>query len=256
TYWRAFVIPSGIKKRGLVGFDLRPKNPRNVRQSVLALDSEGKGRTEDSKSATPGFETTGSLEAVTDDYIGAWASSHRPWRTPDGVAKTITSKDRLLVQVQYAPDGNSSDGSFELALYFAKGAKYAELQHLVLGTRELVIPALKSPTLEQTLTLDHDVRVVSVAPEARLAATQVSLDAVLPGGSRKSILRVYPWDLAWVGAYSFKDPPLLPKGTKLVAAVAYENDRHGERQGKVPIKYGPALTDELFWVRFQVAPAK
>ncbi|MGI8924511.1 MAG: hypothetical protein ACR2HJ_10830 [Fimbriimonadales bacterium] len=256
-YWRTFVISPGLgKKRGLIGFDIRPKSPRNVRQAVLALDIEGKGRREDSKSATPGFETTGSLEAVTDEYIGAWASSHRSWRTPAGVAKTITSKDRLLIQIQYAPDGNPSDGSFELALYFAKGAKYAELEHLELGTRELVIPVLKSPTHERTLTLDYDVRVISVIPEARLAATQVNLTAVLPSGSKKTILRAYPWVLAWVGAYTFENPPRLSKGTKLVAAIAYENDRHGERQGKTPIKYGPALTDELFWVRLQVAPAK
>jgi hypothetical protein len=258
TYWQTFVIPADItKKRGLIGFSVAPANPSVIRSVTIGIDTAGKGRAEDVKTPEPGYETAASFEAQTEEYIGVWTIGNGPWRLPDGVGKTLKPGDNLLVQVQYRPNGTAADGNFDLGLTFASGA-YREVRQMNLGTRDIKVPILETPNFSDEETLSQGIQVVGVIPEARDYTVEVRLTATPPTDPAKTILRVYPWNVTYIGSYMFSQPPVLPKGTKLTASIHYQNDlecHQNQNSYPRPVAYGPKITDELFWVRVLYVPA-
>jgi hypothetical protein len=247
-YWRAYFVslPDELVKRGLVAFDVKPVSPKAVRHVLMAQDPNAA-----STLMGFGFSTVGTLNVPGKNLIGGWAPGYRPFRLPQG-SRLLLEASPLLVQIHYAPTGKFESGQIEIALYFAKGDEARIATWTTLGKDDFTILPEQSLILEDSVTLNEDVEIVAVHPEARLFADQVNLITRSPNEIDRNLLQIYAWKLDWVGAYNFAQPPKLPKGTKLIARIAYDNGRHApaneEREKPGLVTSGPTLMDEIFKV--------
>lgn len=245
-YWQLHTIKLPYETgRRLRAVDLRPMSPKALRSATFGLASL-RGVLND------GAFLPGSFDFMAETVFGAWAAGFRPWSAPKGTGIDVDPRfDSLAILTHYRPTGKIEDGGFELALYFDREAKEPNVEVKTIGVDEFVIEADKSLALESSLDLSADKRLITVIPEARFFASRYQIEATLPNGERKTIFETLRWNPYWSGNYGFSDPPTLPKGTRIVARVTYDNDeRCTANEGKKPqrVVSGPKLTDEVFRV--------
>ncbi len=188
--------------------------------------------------------------------VGAWAPGSLSWRSPSGVV--LRKGDRLAIWALFQPTGKPESAGFELQL--DTDSSSVQPEWVTLGNRDFSIkPNDGRETLraEWTLPLPH--KLVAIVPECKLYAQQVRITAEFPEGKgTKTILAIQTWDPNWVGAYNPKDPIILPRGTRVVVEIDYDNSGHSAgNRGEKPttsIKFGPTDTDEHFWVHLQTVP--
>jgi hypothetical protein len=68
-----------------------------------------------------------------------------------------------------------------------------------------------------------DMRAISVTAHAHYLGKEINATATFPDGSSKPLLWIKDWDFNWHDQYAFKDPVLLPKGTKIDVRITYDN---------------------------------
>jgi hypothetical protein len=57
----------------------------------------------------------------------------------------------------------------------------------------------------------------------------MKVTATLPDGSNKAIFWIRDWDFKWQDFYTYKEPFLLPKGTRIEAVLRYDNSADNPR---------------------------
>ncbi|MBA3726740.1 MAG: hypothetical protein H0W86_09880, partial [Armatimonadetes bacterium] len=251
AYWRAFVLKLPPDITRLKAFDILPAVPQVIRHVLIAIVPGA--RMKEQKV----YETWGSLGPQVRNLVGAWAPGYFRWRLPPGVAIPIKEDCSLVVQVQYNPVGKAEDGTFKLGLYASRQAQNETPKWLSIGTKEIAIPAVGRRTIRASHVLAESIELLAIHPEARLAARLIRLEAKLADGSIKQVFGG-SWDLYWIGAYIFANPPVLPKGTQLNLSIEYTNgfDAMHTLTNSRPIQFGYGPKDELGWVHLQYIPTK
>lgn len=242
------------RERELYAFDILPKSPKVARQFVVALQRPGE--------YSP-FKATG-IRA--NQLIGAWAVGYRPWKLPDDAGIVLKPGDQLCIRMLYHPSGKRDDGSFDLALYFGDSPRQRHPRWMTIGLDQFEISGQEPyyTDLEAAAKLDADAQIISMLPEARSIASHAQLQVVGENGPLGTLLNISRWEKRWVGAYNFETPPSFPAGTTLRAEFQYRNSNHDDPSLTVdqvkrlpknaPVHFGPADTDELFWMHVQVLP--
>jgi len=238
-------VPLDLEKpRRLRSIEFRPKVGRSWRRMIVA-------RAYPLEAKKQVYSETG---LPSSRIIGSWGLGGNQWQLPKGLGVLLKPGDDLAVIPLWQPSGKVESGEFELALFFDDEAN-AEPEWQTMGRADFVIPPQDGFTdLHSTTTLADDVEIISVLPEARRYARLIRLVATQPSGREEVVFMVRNWDYEWAGSYNFEKPVRLPKGTRLDLTMTYDNSGHalGEiRTEAGPIRFGPGLDDELFWLHFQ-----
>ncbi len=97
--------------------------------------------------------------------------------------------------------------------------------------------------------LEKDTLVLTYWPHAHLRAYAARYTAIYPDGSEELLLDVPNYDQGWQVTYKYKEPKLLPKGTRIDVDFWYDNtEERGARKGFNPnrfVGYGARTEDEM-----------
>ena len=97
--------------------------------------------------------------------------------------------------------------------------------------------------------LEKDTLVLNYWPHAHLRAIAARYTAIYPDGSEELLLDVPRYDQAWQVTYKYKEPKLLPKGTRIDVDFWYDNTaERAARRGFNPdrfVGYGARTEDEM-----------
>ena len=138
--------------------------------------------------------------------LATWLPGDGAFEMKQGAAEVlrrgVSLSARILYRKTWLLDGKPARDRSLLALRFAKGRTAALAQlSLEAGTPR---------------TLTRELRVISVFPRGARGAS-LRLDAVSPGGDRRSILTIERFDPDWSAKYALAAPLDLPAGTRLEA---------------------------------------
>ena len=225
-----FPVPRPAGLDSITGFAFVPEAPKAVRQVTLAIQRQGD---------EPPFQGSAILPGST---VIAWSDGHNTFRA-SGAEIRLGAEDKLWAQVLAIPVGKVEPASGAFRFHSNRAAN--ELKSRSLGTKDFLVQAEKQQVLQAVWTLDRDIDLYAVLPEARFTTDSVRLSA-----NGKTILLVHTWNPVWPGAYNFSQPIKLTKGTTLVYESTVVNTKHGhaaEDQQTQPVKFGPGDTDEVFW---------
>lgn len=229
--YRYFVAKDAIPKDlEIAAIDFIPGDASVVHHTNFFVDYGGKARKKDLEDPAPGFSVfgTGGFFSYWDKDntaagLGAWAPGGNPVRYPDGMGMRLPGGADFIFEIHYHPTGKAAVDKSRLGIYLAKKPITKPVKALFVGTNQVDIPAGEKNYKRQFyMVLPADMKIVDIGPHMHYLGTHASVIATLPDGKKVSLLDVN-WDFRWQGAYHYREPLFLPKGTRIDTVTSYDN---------------------------------
>lgn len=185
--------------------------------------------------------------------LGCTAGGAEPFELPEGFGRRLYANGVVTFGMHYYKEkgpGTAFENQPEVGFYLAKGP----IKHIVdtsaIGDRAFEIPP-NHPNypVGGAMTMKKDTLVFALWPHAHLRAKAARYTAAYPDGRKEVLLNVPRYDQSWQVTYQYRQPKLLPKGTRLEVVMHYDNSpaRAAKRGFKpdIPVWYGPRTQDEM-----------
>ena len=263
--FRNFVLPVELKESKYIrAFELQPGERRLVHHANLLVDRAQSLRARDGKDGAPGFSgmdvTTESVDAFDpDSHFLFWKPGSPAQQEPDGMAWRLDPGSDLIVNLHLQPSGKPEMVEARLGLYFTnlpptKHPMLLQLEH----DGKLDIPAGDARfVVTDSLKLPVAVDLLAIYPHAHYLGRKVEAWAVLPNGSKSSLLLINDWDMKWQSTYNYAKPLPLPAGTIVSMRITFDNSAANVRNPNQPprrVVGGNRSVDEMGHVWLQVLP--
>ncbi|HYW41586.1 MAG TPA: hypothetical protein VE959_01940 [Bryobacteraceae bacterium] len=254
--YRCFVIPAAAPRDHWVrALDIRPGNPKVVHHALLFQDISGTARKRDTGQGYSCFGTPGFLPAR---GLGGWTPGSLPFQLPDGIPELLNGGADLVFQVHYHPTGKPETDRTRVALYFTDRKPVRRAMDIPLGSNHIDIPpGQRDYKVTDHFTLPVDVDALAINPHAHYVCKEMFGYAVLPDGSRRTLIRIPDWNFDWQQQYTYAAPIRLPEGTRIEMEYTYDNSAANPRNPNHPPKrvmWGPGSTDEMAGLHIEVTP--
>lgn len=254
-----FVLPVQLPEdRTLVGFEYRPSNPAVAHHAVIFLDASGRARARDAETPEPGFRTSGSVDGSVTAMVGVWTPGMTPRNYPEGVGVRVPKTVDLVLQLHLHPSGRSEIEQSKVALYFSdKPVDDLKTQSiLLLGSLGIdIAPGSERHAVESSITLPVEITFLSVFPHLHMIGKEMKVTATLPGGKTLPLIWIEDWNFYWQDSYQYKNPVVLPKGTRIDVMASFDNSAANPFNPSRPpqrVLFGNGSTDEMCFAIFQV----
>ena len=185
--------------------------------------------------------------------MGCIAGGAEPAQLPEGFGMELKKGSTITFNMHYYKQSGAGTGYWnqaEVGFYFAKGPIKYKVHSKSIGTTGFEIPPLKTNyRIGAAETLKKDTLYLAYWPHAHLRATAARYTATYPDGRKEVLLDVPRYDQGWQVTYKYKEPKLLPKGTRVDVEMLFDNsaDRGAKRRfnPNLTIRNGPRTQDEM-----------
>jgi len=185
--------------------------------------------------------------------LGCIAGGAEPILLPEGFGRELKKGSTITMNMHYYKQPGPGTGYMnqaEIGFYFAKGPVKYKVKSSAIGTAGFEIPPGRTDyRVGGAETLDKVTLILAWWPHAHLRATAARYTATYPDGHKELLLNVPRYDQSWQVTYKYKQPKLLPKGTRIDVEMWYDNsaDRGVKRQFNAgrTISFGPRTQDEM-----------
>ena len=254
--YRCFVVPLNLTEdKNVAAVEFRPGNRKVVHHAILHLEQPGADRRRDGADRRPGYNCFGGGGVGLEGGLGGWVPGQRPEFLPDGVARSLPKGSDLIIQNHYHPSGKAETDQSSVGIYFAKAKPTRTLLTLPLASRDLYIPAGDAAyKVTASFTTPIQMEITDVSPHMHLLGKDMKVTATLPDGSTRPLIWIKDWDFNWQGQYRFKEPMILPPGTRVNMEATYDNSENNPRNPNSPpklVRWGEQTTDEMAIVFLQ-----
>lgn len=258
--YRNFVvrIPDIPEGKYLEGVDYKPRT-QSAHHTLFSLDTTGDMRRAADMEPRPGF--AGMEANLISGRIGGWAVGAQPDMFPAGASIKVQPGTDLFINAHFHPVGKPEVERSRIALYLTEEPPTRQMMTVEIPygfgiTANLRIPAGEANyVLKESFTFPADATLTGLAPHAHLLAKDIKAEATFPDGRQLTLIHVPQWDFAWQEQYHFKEPILLPKGTRIDCTFVYDNSAGNPFNPHTPpeqVTWGPNTTDEMACVSLRV----
>ena len=235
--YRNFVLKIPIDKdRTVAATEFRPGNRRVVHHALFFLDAFGQARRRDGEDGQPGYSTFGGIGVLPSGGLGGWAPGATPRRLPEGTGMFLAKGSELVMQIHYHPDGKEETDLSSVGIYFTSKPATTIVGGIAVRTRKLDIPpGEKHCTVHaESQPLPVDVKALAIFPHMHNLGREMKVTAYPPSGGELPLIWIRDWDFNWQGAYGYKQPMHLPKGTVIKVDAVYDNSSDNPKNPSDP----------------------
>ena len=251
--YRCFTIPAKSDvNRWVSAVDFRPGDREVVHHVIAYLDTTGASVALDEKEPGAGYNCFGGPGFDLPGTLGGWAPGSRPRALPPEVAMSLPANARIVLQVHYHPhQDNPKPDQTAIGIYFAKQKPKQQLRILPIINQNFTIPpGDPSYRVDASWPIDtpFPIHVWFVAPHMHLLGRTMHVQATLPGGATRCLMKVDDWDFQWQGTYNFREPVAVPALSRLKLSATFDNSADNPRNPNnppKPVSWGEATTDEM-----------
>lgn len=268
--FRNFVIPSGLlEDKWVRAVEFRPRARTVVHHALFAYVRAGAYAKIDGADGQPGFRGLAPIGAnpaiAPAGPLGGWAVGATPRFLPEGLALPMSRGSDFVIQMHFHPTGKMEREKSTVGIYFADKAPDRMLRVLQLpglfgiGQGIDIPPGEKNYVISRSATLPVDVKIFLTQPHAHYLGKEFKATATLPDGTERPLLWIQDWDFNWQDGYNYKQPVILPKGTRIDVRITYDNSASNPRNPSNPPKrvwWGEESTDEMGSVSFGLIPVR
>ena len=259
--YRCFVLPAALDRdRWVKSFEFLQGEARAVHHALIFVDHSRAARRRDAETPEPGYPCFGVPGFLPSASLGGWAPGTGRVTYPEGAAVRLGRDADLVLQLHYAPGGEPREDRSAVGLYFTETAPTRRMMDIALGTRAIDIPAgVAAYRVRDSFELPVDVLATGIIPHAHFIAKVMRGWATLPDGRRINLLTIRDWDFNWQQQYRYREPILLPAGTRLDMEFIYDNSAANPRNPSSPprrVTWGPDSTDEMAGLHVQITPVR
>lgn len=277
--FRVFVVPTGLtENRWVIGYDVKPGNPRVVHHTLHYFDTTGQARNLEKNQLTrdkldidggrlladrgPGYTTGmgvgffapgGTRDAPTFGGIGGWAPGLGPQFLPQGMGWLLPKGADFLIQTHYHRNGQPARDRTRVGLYFGKGPVEQPWQTLIVNgmkPSEKIKAGETDHLSKGSVYLHTDAMLHSVLPHMHLLGKRTRVTMTPPGGAPVVLVDIPVWDYKWQETYWFKEPIHAKAGTRIEIEAVFDNSSANPYNPSSPpkdVKVGEQTTDEMLF---------
>ena len=211
--YQHFEVDPGFEEdKWIQAAECRPGNRAVVHHIIVAAGSPDQA----------GRRAHGNFES---DWLSATAPGARPLILPAGMAKRIPAGSRLVFQMHYTPNGTAQEDLSSIGLIFAdpRTVKREVVTQKAAEPRFEIPPGADNHEVTARMTFRQDSLMLAMFPHMHLRGKSFRYSATYPDGREEILLDVPHYDFNWQNAYAFKEPKLMPAGTKLTCVAHFDN---------------------------------
>jgi mono/diheme cytochrome c family protein len=221
---------------------MRTKADAPVFNDGCELENGGAGATRDGSRGTRSIDELGTL-------LTGFAPGMNPWIWEPGTIKKIPAGSKIVFQMHYSKaSGKPEKDRSMLGLVFARQKPKRELiTQLIANNYFLVPPGASSHRVTACWTAPADIHLTAVLPHMHVRGKAMEIKAFYPDGRRETLLAVPDFDFSWQTVYYFRQPPAIPKGTRLLVTGWFDNsakNRFNPDPTKA-VRWGEPTYDEM-----------
>ncbi len=249
--YQCFVFPTNFEAdRFISALEAKPGNNAVVHHVIAWLDTTGTARRLDAQEPGPGYRSNGGFPGfVPAGFLGGWAPGNLPFTAPQGTGVHIPKGADIVLEVHYHSNGKPQTDKTKIGLHFTKGPVQRTVRAAFLANPMFVIPAgAKDYPVFASMNVPQDITVLGVMPHMHLLGKQITVTAIKPDGQKRRMVHVPRWDFNWQTTYSYKEPLLLEKGSRVRVDARYDNSEdnpNNPSRPPKPVGWGEQTTDEM-----------
>ena len=172
---------------------------------------------------------------------------------PDGYGLRVKPGSTLAFSMHFNKEpgpGSGFSSQPEVGFFIETRPVEHEVITDTLGNNGFEIPPnVSSYRIGMARTLKKDTMLLNLWPHAHLRAVSSRYLAYFPDGTEELLLDVPNYDQGWQVTYKYKEPKLLPKGTRIEVDFWYDNtEARGVRRSfnaNRALGFGPRTNDEM-----------
>jgi hypothetical protein len=159
----------------------------------------------------------------------------------DGSAKLIPKGSDFVFELHYTAIGKPATDVSRVGLVLAKSApemRYYTSPGTPAATNLVIPPNENNAEVVSESTVGSEVKLVYIQPHAHLRGKDFEIRLVYPTGEKETVFKG-KFDFNWQLGYDLAKPIVLPRGTKIVSIVHYDNSANNP--------YNPDPTKTVLW---------
>jgi len=252
--YRFFSIPSNLKKDTYIeSIAFIAGNKKQVHHSRVMIDTTNAIRGINGLSEFDPKAWEFQRNPLADEFLYGWVPGNLPVLYPPKTGKKIYANSDFILNIHYAPSSIKQEDLSRIELYFAKEKVEHEIKTLTITEKDIsnkpfYIKANRKATFYVSYVIEEDVNLVSVLPHMHYLGKSFKVRAITPDRKEIPLIKIDDWDFNWQTSYLYKDPILLPKGTRILSVATYDNTDENPRNPNSPVKdvgLGWNSTDEM-----------
>lgn len=219
--------------------EIHPQNTLVVHHVIVYVVREGQGTPDDGVGQ----------DRADWGYLAAYTPGMGPMKFPEGYAKKLPARSRLVINVHYTPRGKVEIDRTTIGLYLSSLAPKHVLRTLPVRSIDFKIPpGAPSHHIIATRMLDRDIRILGSMPHAHYRGRSFRLRLLDPRDPKpRTLLSVPRYDFGWQFNYEFAKPELARKGSTLECDGIFDNSADNPRNPdpSQTVEFGESSTDEM-----------
>lgn len=249
--YRNYVLPIDFDQDKYVSaIELKPGNRTIVHHMIAYLDVAGTTAAMEGKDGQPGYTVPGVGIGVSNfAFLQGWAPGNTPPILPPGTAFKLDKGAKLVLQVHYHKDGKEELDQSRIGIHFANGTVSHVMRVWAVQNSWFDLkPDVANQKVEGMFMLPLGVHVWSVSPHMHMLGREMKMTAILPDKTEKEMVWIKDWDFNWQENYRYKEPLVLPAGTRVKMTAVFDNTTSNPRQPTHPpkeVRFGEQTTDEM-----------
>ena len=164
------------------------------------------------------------LKELPQRLIATYAPGTAVQVAPAGTAFRLEPGGIIELQMHYTTIGEATTDRTKIGLVISKEPSPREIRAGQFVNAIFTLPAGASDVAVTTdVEFLQDTTVWALLPHTHLRGKKWEYQLVLPGGESRTILSVPRYDFNWQTYYMFKEPLLVPRGSKIISTAWYDN---------------------------------
>lgn len=245
--YQYFTVDPGFKEDKWVrAAECRPGNRSVVHHIIVAVASRDRVAS----------RVHGDLQS---DWLTATAPGARPLILSDGMAKRIPAGSKLVFQMHYTPNGTPQQDLSSVGLVFAdpKTVKREVITQKAATHKFAIPPGADNHRVEARYRFRHDSLLLAMFPHMHLRGKSFTYTVTYPDNRDEVLLDIPNYDFNWQNSYEFREPKLIPAGTRLTCVAHFDNseDNLANPDPSVTVRWGDQTWEEMMIGYFDMVVA-
>ncbi|MFP6581051.1 MAG: c-type cytochrome [Candidatus Hydrogenedentota bacterium] len=172
---------------------------------------------------------------------------------PEGFAFPIKQGSEITFAMHYHKEAGPGTGVYDdstMAMKFATGTPRHSMNFTTIAHGAFEIPpGVDNWVVSGARTFEEDILLLNLFPHTHLRGVASTYTAYYPDGTVEELLETPNYDFNWQEYYYYKEPKLIPAGTRIEVELVYDNSpENAERVGfdsSRAVSFGGPTTDEM-----------
>ncbi len=228
--YRCLTVATNLKEpRWVRAFDFVPENAVAVHCAVFETPAVDAG------SATDHTVSCGSEGEASGERLGLWLPGQTSTRPPANEGWLLPAGGRIMLRIHYRKGADLTSSPGKLGLYFSKSRVTRPLHTIALATDVAEVPAgAVNQRVAVSYTMREPAEAISIRPLLFPWAKSIEVAAHRPDGATEILIWARDYKYDWQPTYDFKQPVLLPKGTRIEVVGYLDNSDNNPNNPRHP----------------------